>query len=249
MYFFSKRKKIVVDCFTYDQKTFTYFPIEHMYKFFPDWWKNTNPYYTSKDDIVECELPTIKKCNGIIDLYKTGFTLPLWSDLKIETTSDGTYAYRFVTGSSEIVEHPKSQYPTIYDRYIHMKINSPWLFGEKSGIKFIINSPKWNHLNNDLNFIDILPGCMDFKYQPATNINIFLPKADNKFLLPHNTPLFHIIPLTENDIEIKNHLISKTEWEDKQELMGAHVSFNNIKNNRIKLLKSKEKSKCPFGFK
>jgi hypothetical protein len=215
-----------------------------MQKFFPDWWKKTNQYYTVKDEFVEVERSTIKKCNGIIDLYKTGFALPLWSDLKIETKSCGIYTYRFASGEQEIASHPSSQFPVIYDRYIHMKIMSPWYFKEKSGIKFLFTSPKWNHLNNDMNFIDILPGCMEFKYQISSNINIFLPKADNNFLLPHNTPMFHIIPLSENDVEIKNHLISKTEWNDMIITSSPRISFNNNYNNLAKL----RKSKCPFGF-
>jgi hypothetical protein len=248
MYFFFKRKKIVLDCFTCDPKTFSYFPIQHMQKFFPDWWKNTNPYYTVKDEFeLEIKTSTIKKCNGIIDLYKTGFALPLWSDLILETKSDGIYSYRFASGEQEIANHPKEQFLTLCDRYIHMKISSPWYFKEKSGIKFLWNSPKWNHLNNDLNIINILPGCVEYKDQISTNINIFLPKADNKFFVSHNTPMIHIIPITENDVEIKNHLISKTEWEHMLDL-NKTISFNNNYNNRVKLRKSKEKSKCPFGF-
>jgi hypothetical protein len=173
----------------------------------------------------------------------------LWSDLILETKSDGIYSYRFASSNQGILSHSTKQWPTLCDRYIHMKIDSPWYFKEKSGVKFLWNSAKWNHLNNDLNIINILPGCLEFKDQMSTNINMFLPKADNKFFVPHNTPLAHIIPITENDVEIKNHLISKTEWHDMLATFTGAISFNNNYNNLAKLRKSKENSKCPFGFK
>ena len=40
MFFFFKRKEIVLDCFTHRPDTYEYFPIEKSTKHFPQWWKD-----------------------------------------------------------------------------------------------------------------------------------------------------------------------------------------------------------------
>ena len=84
MFFFFKRKKIVVDCFTDNYSINELFPIQTANNFYPDWWKNLPKTYDAMNKWgLRVSQSTMKKCPAIIDLYKTGFIMPLWSDLQI----------------------------------------------------------------------------------------------------------------------------------------------------------------------
>lgn len=243
MLFIFKKKEIVIDTFTCREEVISYAPIVSMVNYFPDWWKDTKPYNKTKMGDSEIQTSTIKKCNGLIELYKTGFVLPLWSDLKIDTRETGDFSYGFSCTWGIIISHNRNEFDQINDRYIHLKIISPWLFKEKSGVNMVATSPKWSHLNNDMNIADVLPGCVKYNTQCTTNINIFLPKQINDILIEHNTPLLHIIPISEKKVVVKNHLISESEFNQKMGADKNAISFNNIYNKKEKL-----KSKCPFGF-
>ena len=75
-----------------------------------------------------------------------------------------------------------------------------------------------------------------FLYNLFLKINQF-----KQLLLKYNEPLLHILPLTEYEIKVKNHLIDDKEFYG----MIADMSFNNNYRIRKKVMKSKEK-KCPF---
>jgi hypothetical protein len=90
------------------------------------------------------------------------------------------------------------------------------------------------------------PGTLDFKYQNATNINLFLKyaKEAQEFIISAGTPLYHIIPLSEREVELSVHMLSNEEY---QNMVSKHtrISFTN-KYFKIKnILKNKAKS-CPF---
>ena len=75
MFFWFKKKKVVLECFTDNDIAFNYAKIERMDKFFPEWWKKTKKYSDKG-------IPTIKGCVGFIDYYKKGITIPSWNRIK-----------------------------------------------------------------------------------------------------------------------------------------------------------------------
>ena len=245
MFFFFRKKKIVVDAFTCMYTAHEYFPIQNAIKTVPDWWKSLPKEYTTATDLgISLNLPTMKKCDGFLDLFNRGFILPLWSDVIINTQDNGYYQFQWANiKTSVIMTHDMRQYGSVIsNNFTHMKIISPWVLREKTGVKFVWMNPSWNRLFSDN--LNILPGVMDFKYQQDTNINILIEKKNHTYKLSAGEAMAHIIPLTDDKVEIKNHLISEQEYQQKI----AHFMFTS-KYKRMKQIIDGRESKCPFGFK
>jgi hypothetical protein len=244
--FFFKKKKIHLDCFTKHSYVHEFFPIDNANKFLPDWWKKIPKGVLEKDNIVET--PTMKICDGFIRNYRKGIILPLWSDLAIKTESDGKYQWRFADQRTGATIHPSFQRGEYLNEqsYAHLKILSPWYVTCKENVDFVWTYPFWNFETPE----DIMmpPGIIDFKYQIATNINLFV-KIDNKtkdIIIPAGQPMAHIIPMSERPIEIHNQLVSDDEW-DKLTSKHSPTVFKNQYRKTKELIDSNE-AKCPFQF-
>jgi hypothetical protein len=123
-----------------------------------------------------------------------------------------------------------------------MKLSSPWIFKEKTGIKFINLGAEWNL---DKFSFRVLPGVMEFRVNSFTNVNIMLPKEQNKFIIPVNQPLTNFLPLTEKKLVVKNHLITEEEYK-KMSYNPSLVYFHGWRACK-NMIKDNDK-KCPFGF-
>jgi hypothetical protein len=246
MFFFFKRKKIVVDCFTSNINAANVFPINKLNKFYPDWWKNVplKIEATAKNGI-KFDAPTIRTCSGFIDLYSKGITIPLWSDLIIETNEFNLNWY-FSDSDSSIASHPRSQYTSDDEKlnFLHAKIVSPWRFEEKTGVSFVFMEPFWNNRDSLGNYYTP-PGVLEFKYNHATEINMLIPNKLSRIEIKAGSPMAHIIPMSDHDVVVKNHLISEDEFNLKYTSRVWTNTFNYIKE---KNMLSKKEKKCPFGF-
>lgn len=209
MIFKFPKKKIVVDCFTSNYNAYTHYPISLSKNYYPTWWKNVQSKYKSTEYGIKLNRPTIKKCMGILDLYSNSLSIPLWSDLILET-NDNQYRYIFADKQSSIVQHTNEQMgENAYFGKLHLKFISPWAIKESQGIKFSFVQSSWN-LIEDLNKFHILPGVLDFKYQNHTHINM-LAETHTRCDLSAGTPLVIATPLSEKEIEIKCHLVDELE--------------------------------------
>jgi hypothetical protein len=138
----------------------------------------------------------------------------------------------------------------------NLKIRSPWKLKANSPVKFLWSSPLWS--NKEINpHLQILPGCLDFYYQHATNINYCVINDANSHTvtITPKMPLAILHPLTEDKIEIKNHLVSEAEWIkfdgiDSMFLKNTPMNMHRLYKRKRQLINSKNdsKSKCPFGF-
>jgi hypothetical protein len=245
--FFLRKSKIVLDSFTCHSSILELFPIAPAMEYLPDWWKRMpNQYGQKLDNGMVLPVSTIKRCQGFIDLYKTGFIIPLWSELLIGTNNRGEWAY--VNSDSDklsIIQHEKEQFGNHFDDKLHIKILSPWLLKEKTGVRFYWTGCPWNDINNK---IVAMPGIVEFKYQNSSNINMFLAKEDMQADIKAGTPIVHMIPLVDKEVEIRNHCVDTIEYDKMSAHTQTHISFLNNYNTRKKILDQKE-SKCPFGFK
>jgi hypothetical protein len=253
MFFFCKKKKIVVDAFTTNQGIHELYPIDSAIKFIPDWWKNINGTYTIRNDNgIEMDRPTIKRCNGFIDNFKTGFIIPLWSDLSLLVNENGNPpAFQWADSFpdfSEVGSHSREQYPGMFNEFVHCKISSPWYLKEKTGINFYFANPLWNNPET-IRSIFTTTGVTNFKYQHATNINLLFPRYNHQINLLAGRPMIHIIPMTDNDVHLKTHMVSGEELlkQIRPTIYGA--KFLGRYKNYKKITDAKEKSSCPFGFK
>jgi hypothetical protein len=250
--FWIKRKEIVVDAFINDASFLKYGSPVKASEYIPEWFKlvpkeleNTTNYG------LKFNQETIRQCIGFNDLYKEGFILPLWQEVIIETDADGKYIWvsadlnKHASDNPLISDHPKKQWWNNSMRdVIHLKINSPWKFVEKTGIKFMCIEPSWNHLEEPFDLC-VLPGIVQFNAQHSTNINMLAPCVKQRIEISLGTPMWHVIPLSEHKVEIKNHLLDDLEY--SKMFKQTRVTF---KANHILKRKSanEPEKKCPFGF-
>ena len=219
-------KKIKLECFTADAGIHKFFPISPAKKFIPEWFKNMPPS-------VE-QTATIKHCDGFNNLYSRGWVIPLWSDLLIETDKEGWYRYQYSgtfdsfpgsdRGAEPIDYHNSTQLGNNFSDHIHLKLLSPWIIKEKTGVDFYYSENTWG-IKKYFDDITILPGVLNFKDQNTANINMFLEKKNNKFIIEHNTPLIHCIPLSDAKLEIKNYLVSDQEFKHLSHISAYRFAF------------------------
>jgi hypothetical protein len=254
MLFFFKKKKIVLDCFTHYHHAYEFFKIEPAKKFLPTWWKNLPVTYREERSIAD--LPTMKTCFGFTNNFKHGYIMPLWSDTHATMAQTGPRQFGIAGQNADAItrieSHPTKQFEDFIDTdiYMHVKIGSPWLFRCSEDINWSWTQPTWNTRNFD-DYL-VLPGMTDFKYQTSTHVNIITRRLNrnnqsNILHIPAGQPLVHIVPLTDREVEVKNHLVSQEEWANI-DAKNVHISwFNNYTKVRS-LRKSAEESKCPFNF-
>ena len=221
---FVKRSTITVDCFTHNSAIHKFFPIMLANEAFPEWWKSMKATIPIDRYGIKHDSATIKRCDGLNGLYQHGIVIPLWSDLILETNNEGGYRYLYSSEeNAPITCHSKAQFNNHFDNLVHVKIQSPWLIEEKTGVKFHYGQAAWSLLNYSAD-LNIVPAIINFKDQLGSHINLFMPRKENRIELSASQPLVHIIPLSDKKIILKNHLISKEEHDQK------HLSFSYMSN-------------------
>lgn len=264
MIFKFKKSKVTIDCFTYSRVAFELYKIRKAVLFYPETIKKMAPSYPSKDRATNIEIlsPTVKKCTGINGLYTKGAIMPLWLDYVTQPRSysigESDLGVTDPQWQPRIQQHDNKQYPGLFDEYHHVKIGSVWNLVDDTGMKFIWMPAVYNMEEHGLNSkIIVPPGLTYYDEQPQTNINLFIKKDADNFVLRAGTPLIHIIPLTDKEVEWKCHLVDHEEWVTKNKIppdMSMH--YEGVRNNRYSKDKSlaekmdaeEKKGKCPFGF-
>jgi hypothetical protein len=246
--FIFKKQKIVVDCFTSSKLVHDLFPIAPAKKHIPEWWKRLPVSYPLevKDSLKNIAL-TMKKCPGAVDLFTTGFILPLWSDLIVTINAeenDLRLHWQFASQDPTwfINTNDYQQFAGAFDgKFVQAKITVPWFVKEKTGVKFALIEPTWS-INNP-NSITIPPGVLDFKYQNNINVNFFVEKTNTRLHLEAGQPLAHFIPVSEKTVEIKTHQVSNEEYQKLyQYAQPFQFSLSHITRSKI------IDSKCPFSW-
>jgi len=251
--FWFKPVEITVDCFTDNPMLYNNYMIDKASKFFPEEIKQMPNYVQLKQNhnpISELmqDMPTIRRCVGVKDLFSHGYILPAWSDIKIEVTEQGNLFYTDsvsgVSGNLTLQQHDRIQYGSgIYKDRVHIKLLCPWYLTEKTGVKFTWNMCDW-HRTDTADDIRILSGILDFKYQHQLNVNAFVRKGS---MIEYNTgdPLVHMIPITDKKVNLKYHLIDEQEYHRLTRNTMIETSYSN--HRKLKAYDVTEK-KCPFGF-
>jgi hypothetical protein len=238
VFFFFKKPKVVVDCFTNDETTYKFSRIDDATKFYPDWWKALP---NEKDDGLT-KRSTMKRCQGFIDYYTHGFIVPLWSDLNLKVEDNNTITWIFADGKSVAAGHSLEQVGDYVDKnkVSQLKLKTPWHLKSKEYVPFVWMQPYWNYQPFDN--ISIPPAVVDFKYQHGTHINMFLKvEKGARIELKHGLPMAHMIPMTEKEVELKHHLVDDKEFNSYIQ----DIKFTHNYKHRKELIDTKEK-KCPF---
>lgn len=240
MFHWFRSKKIVLDCFTTNHSAYNLYRIDHAIRHVPEWWKSIPARKFTLLGNLKIDLPTIKRCQGILDQYQRGIILPLWSDLMILTTPQG-FSIQYADYHSRIKEHNREQYSPAFRNFHHMQLASPWSIREKTGLEFISMPCIWSMLNLSSN-IHGLPGNLNFKYQHGTHANLFVDKLpDQVFTIPAGMPLLQFIPLSESKIELKHHLVDDVEF---MRYFGLGNALSKFSGNYAE--KKKRLEACPY---
>jgi hypothetical protein len=242
MLFFLKKPKLHIDAFISETYTMAYetVPLKYSNHYYPEWWKKM-PKAEFDFDTMEAKI-NMKRCLGLIKFYENSITLPMWSDFALSITNNGDWKSQFSDRMSVLTFHPKGQRVGFKDEYENFKLDSPWLLRTKKDINFFFGPDFYNFQQTN---IEICPGVLDFYHSHSTNIN-FLTKRNNDVFIPFGQPLINIIPLSEDIMVLKNHLISEREYQKlKSRIVGA--TFVGMQQTINKYHKKNE-SKCPFGF-
>lgn len=239
MLIWKKFSKIYLDCFTSNHVAYKQYPITKAIKQTPIWWKLIPRARKHAVGSIQVDMPTIKMCQGIIDLYKQGFVLPLWSDLIVEISKENkSINWYFADKITKMQQHNSIQFDPAFKNYGNLKIISPWHIVEKTGIKFIYLPCTWSILELTDGF-NQLPGVLDFKYQTSTHINILVNRHwSENYQINAGTPTVQFIPISDKEIIIKNHIVSE---EELNNIRGASIATPKFIGNYLET-----KKRCPF---
>lgn len=246
---------VYLDCYTASETAYRAAQIKAAGRVIPQWWKNIDP--TIHVPLINEEMglygqgPTMRGCAGFTDLFKRSFTIPLWSDVSVCVAPEGEkgYSWKFADHRSQAGEHSPRQRGTFMDanKFQHIKLQSPWHLNCTEEVDFLFFDPFWTR--GDSKDVIIPPGVVNYKYQTATNINIFirkLPGEPNTILLEHNAPLVFLVPLTERKVILRHHLIREDEI---YRVARPQVAFVNSYQKVKMLTKAGETQKCPMNSK
>jgi hypothetical protein len=226
MIFLIKKRKVVLDLFTCQPRAFEFAKPKVATQFFPEWWKELKAHIP--DNEVELK-PTMKRCMGFVDHYKHGIILPMWTDFRVEIGEIGTeYHYGLTSdGYTPIIQHSVKQRGTFApaDKYCSLKFESPWAARCKEDVYFKWEQPTWNM--NNLTAYVVLPATVEFVYANAINVHVMFPRSTTRDIrqISFGTPLVHLTPLTEREIDLRYHMVTPTEYSNFEK--GYRVTFLN----------------------
>lgn len=253
-----RSKKLVLNCYTFDTNVYETGRLNYSSRFLPEWWKKLPQFwYDDSEEAVEKNNyffpnPTMKSCDGLVKFYSRGIILPLWSDLMVEIGERGSnhLRWQFSDGISIATQHDMGQLGNYIDEkeHCHLKLISPWALHCDEESEIIWTDPCWNTLKQY--HYKILPGIISYKYLSASNINMLFNREhmNKRIMIEHGTPLAHLIPITDRKIELKHHLVSRDEWEQKRNRFPKEKFYRSFYHRR-KILRQQEaeQSKCPFS--
>lgn len=208
MFFWFKRKEVVIDLFTYDFEVYEKFKIKPSKYHFPEWWKKLPSYDLPAGAIMKDRRQlNMRYCSGFIDFYKQSLALPMWRQVEFKITTDN---YEWVSNEDITIVAPnKEQFAGLLPEHnLNIcKINTPWAFSSKKNnidlliVDNIFSKPSPNFIAAP----GILPG------SPGGVLNIiFIVKhteSEETFTYAVNEPLVHFVPLTDKKVRLKYHMI------------------------------------------
>lgn len=246
--FFNRTPKIYVDNFTYLQHVYEYVPIIKASKAIPEWWKSLDrggkTTYSGAPNYERNRNQTMKTCYGALELFKRGMILEYWADIEVHSEED-FFLYYYSCGKKPD-SHPDFQRGQGFEKYHHLKLVSPWCTKEKTGVHFLYMGAEYSLDNID---IKVPPGILNFSWNNSSNFNFFFPKKQYKFDIRMGQPLAHIIPLSDGELVIKNHLISSAEYDSiKLHSTSSHYGWRGMSKMLERSKSRQADKKCPFGF-
>jgi hypothetical protein len=112
-----------------------------------------------------------------------------------------------------------------------------------SSLEWLYTAPTWNYKPD--NGWTVAMGVVNYKYSREVNVNIFLGTTKPQtILLPVDTPLVHMIPLTDKKVELRHHMVTVEEFNRQTRPLISFSKFSGV----VERISKRQESKCPFGF-
>jgi len=224
----SRLRPIVLDAYIANSTIYEQFPIVPAKESYPEWWKQM-PGVIAGDPQktwgIPRPSPTLKRCDGLIDLYKKAINIPLWSDIIIKVENKNFTFICAAETETSVTFHDRNQFNSHeFENSIHAKLMVPWAIREKTGVQFELCHPVWNNIENMHNFT-VPTGLLNYRDQNGAHCNMFLPTRDNTINLTAGTPIMQLIPITERPVKIVNHLVDRQEIQHIYELSSFSTDW------------------------
>ena len=218
--FYTKENEQLVEMFSPDL----------MKKFIPNWFKG----------LKHTPGVTMNNCPGFVDFLQSSIVIPLWSDYKITYEKSIILDVECPGASSSnniqeyIQQHTPNQWNFAYKDSCHVKLMSPWLVKSDTDIDFMMHDPTW-HKEKQMGMYTLVPGIVNFKYQPSTAINMFLTPSEKSKTIEFEAgaPMAYLTPLGNVNLKIKTELISHERW---NQMLKHRFSFTNLAQKTKKFI-------------
>jgi len=238
--FLFKKSKLVLDLIISEENTQTYnlFPAIETRHIAPSWLK-TCPKSGFNWFKFEPEL-TVRGCPGILNYINSGFVTPLWSDVNIRTSPEQIEWYS-ANGNSNFFQYHETliQSPGFYNNQFVLNTINPWVIKKrKHNIKIISVAAQYHHVKS----LPHLPmqGIVDTKMNSALNFFMTFSRTNATYELKAGDIFIQYIPLSDKQVVIKNHLVSKQEFINLyKENSGISFCMSGLK--KVNFINSKEK--------
>ena len=251
MFFWKKKKKVVLRCFTTNVGLPELFPLVKLSKALPEWWHEVPAYLSDEDATPKGQMrhvampkkanKSIKHCYAIQKLWENSIAIPAWSDLSMAITPEGQSFGIAPNNKSPGNQHRPPQYPGMLGpEWVNWKTNSPWLIYTDQPVSFMLTDPFYH--NQDHRWIT-MPGELEFFYQHHSNLNLVFRRDEKevmKYEFSAGAILAYLTPCFDEEIEIICETITEQEKEKLE--WAKKISFTPsrfMRNNKI--------GGCPFG--
>lgn len=183
------------------------FAPDHSMKLLPKWFHTIS----KKEDV-----PTMRTCPGFVDLYKRSISIPMWVDMTI-IHEDGRIKDVDVAGISKggehefVEQHHPVQWGDGFQNYVHVKLKAPWAVTCNNDTQFLMHDAIWDR---DTVTYTVPPGILDFRYQSACQINMFLPrtKYHTETKIAAGTIIAYLTPMIDTKLTVEKKYVNREEW-------------------------------------
>jgi len=209
------------------------YPIAPIREALPKWVNVARKDYIAKKQTRENH---IFKCSGIAELYKIGYTVRAWHDLRIESNDDtvrwmlpneeaiGKNAVQSQTGDAAAKFIPKRPWSS----KTILKLNTPWNI--ISPVKLLVIPISYA----DSYEFEACPGILDTSISTEVNIQLYINNIGKDFVIEAGTPLCHIIPMYDGKVTMsqRNATESDKKWLAKKFFITNSTFNYNIQRVR-----------------
>jgi len=243
-----KPKKIILNAYTSDTAIYDLAKITPSSREKPDWWNNLPKSNFSPET---GENRTMRGCNGFNDLYAKGFTVKTPCDFYLKSTEEGLFQAHpkdLDLGGQHDLNQMGGNF--FGENAFHYKLNPQWIMDAAKDINLLMTNHSWNTPQSTSRLF-VPNGILNLKFVTDLNVNMILnpPEAGQNVRFDALMPIAMLIPLTEKRVEIKHHLLTKAEYEAKENGKMSNIFFvNNLSKVRKEKAKQEASKSCPFGF-